>query len=181
VRLLNRNMANEYVKDSHCSYCGAAFPDGSPWPRRCPQCKNTAYRNPLPVAVVLLPIDDGLLLIRRTQEPAAGKLALPGGFIEVGETWQEAGAREVREETGFTVDAARIRLFDARSAPDGTLLVFGLAPPQSSRDMPPFAASNETSEMAVAPGPLELAFPLHTEVAAHFWKERNTDAETNAR
>ena len=180
VRLLKKDMASEYVKDSYCSYCGAAYPEDYPWPRRCPQCRNATYRNPLSVSVVLLPIDDGLLLVRRTQNPQAGKLALPGGYIEVGETWQEAGAREVREETGFTVDAAGIRLFDARSAPDGTLLVFGLAPPQSSQDMPPFVASNETSEMAVAPGPLELAFLLHTEIAARYWKEK-TDAEADVR
>ncbi len=173
-------MQTEFVKDSHCSYCGAAFPDGLSWPRRCPECQNVTYRNPLPVSVVLLPIDDGLLLVRRTQEPAAGKLALPGGFIEVGETWQEAGAREVREETGFTVDAGGIRLFDAQSAPDGTLLVFGLAPPQSSRDMPPFAPSKETSEMAVAQGAQELAFSTHTEVVARYWEGKNTDGKADA-
>lgn len=159
------------VKNSHCSYCGAAFPVALPWPRRCPHCRNVTYQNPLPVSVVLLPVDDGLLLIRRTQEPQAGKLALPGGFVEVGETWQEAGAREVGEETGITIDAGGIRLFDARSAPDGTLLVFGLAPPLPSQNLPPFVPSKETSEMTVAHGPLELAFPTHTEAAARFWKE----------
>ena len=138
------------------------------------------YRNPLPVSVVLLPIDDGLLLVRRTNDPQAGKLALPGGFIEVGETWQEAGAREVREETGFTVEAGGIRLFDALSAPDGTLLVFGLAPPFSSQDLPPFVPSSETSEMAVTRGPLELAFSTHTEVVARYWKERSEHGKAGA-
>lgn len=174
-------MANDHVKDAHCSYCGAPFPDGLSWPRRCPRCQNVTYRNPLPVSVVLLPIDDGLLLVRRTQNPSAGKLALPGGFIEVGETWQEAGAREVREETGFTVDAGGVRLFDARSAPDGTLLVFGLAQPQASQDMPPFVPSSETSEMELMRGPLELAFSTHTEVAARYWKEKDADGKADAR
>lgn len=173
-------MQEPFVKNSHCSYCGGAFPVGLPWPRRCPHCRSVTYRNPLPVSVVLLPVDDGLLLIRRAQEPQSGELALPGGFIEVGETWQEAGAREVREETGITVDAGGIRLFDARSAPDGTLLVFGLAPPQSSQDLPPFVPSAETSEMTVAREPLELAFSTHTEVAARYWKERDNDGKADA-
>lgn len=132
------------------------------------------------MSVVLLPVDNGLLLIRRTQEPQAGKLALPGGFIEVGETWQEAGARELREETGITIEAGGIRLFDTLSAPDGTLLVFGLAPPQSSRNLPLFVPSDETSEMTIARGPLQLAFSTHMEVVAHYWKEKNNHGKTDA-
>ena len=168
-------MQQEFVKDSHCSSCGTAFPADAPWPRRCPHCRNVTYRNPLPVSVVLMPIDDGLLLVRRTQNPQAGKLALPGGFIEVGETWQEAGAREVYEETGFRVEAGGIRLFDALSAPDGTVLVFGLAPRQSSQNLPPFVPSNETSEMTVVRGPIELAFSTQTQVVARYWKETFED------
>ena len=161
----------DFKKNSHCSYCGTAFVAGAPWPRRCAFCGNTTYSNPLPVSVVLLPVDDGLLLVRRTQEPQVGRWALPGGFIETGETWQEAGAREMREETGYRIDPGGIRLFDTRSAPDGTLLVFGLAAAVSSHALPPFTASNETSEAMTAMGPMELAFSTHTETADRFWKE----------
>lgn len=181
LRLLKEEMKNELVKDSHCSYCGTAFPAEMSWSRRCPCCGSVTYRNPLPVSVVLLPVDDGLLLIRRTKEPQAGKLALPGGFIEVGETWQEAGAREMHEETGITIKAGGIRLFDTRSAPDGTLLVFGLTPRQASQDLPPFVPSSETSEMMVVRGPLELAFLTHTEVAQRYWKETLEDGKTDTR
>jgi len=166
-------MPNLQQKNSHCSYCGTAFAPNAPWPRRCAFCRNTTYSNPLPVSVVLLPVDgDGLLLVRRTQEPAAGQWSLPGGFIETGETWQEAGAREVREETGLTIDPSGITLFDTRSAPDGTLLVFGLTPSRRSQDLPPLVPSNETSEFMVAQGPMMLAFSTHTETAARFWNER---------
>ena len=180
-RLFNGNMQLEFAKDTYCSHCGTAFPADAPWPHRCLHCGNATYRNPLPVSVVLLPIDDGLLLVRRTQNPQAGKLALPGGYIEVGETWQGAGAREVYEETGFTVETDSIRLFDTRSAPNGTLLVFGLAPPQSSQNMPAFVPSRETSEMRVAQGPLDLAFLTHTEVVARYWKETFEDGKTDTR
>ncbi len=165
----------EYQKNSHCSCCGAAFAADASWPRRCAHCGSVTYSNPLPVSVVLLPIDAGLLLVRRTQEPQAGRLALPGGFIETGETWQQAGAREVFEETGYTIDPAGIRLFDTLSAPDGTLLVFGLAQPVSLDALPPFTPSSETSEATVAREPMELAFSTHTETAARFWKENSHD------
>ncbi|MDQ2687807.1 MAG: NUDIX domain-containing protein [Armatimonadota bacterium] len=159
------------VKNAHCSYCGAAFPEGLAWPRTCSACGNVSYVNPLPVSVVLLPVDDGLLLIRRTVVPQIGKLALPGGFINVGESWQEAGAREVWEETGIRIAPGDIHLFDAQSAPDGTVLIFGLAPAARASDLPPFVPTNETSETVIARGPMELAFSTHTDVAARFWAQ----------
>ena len=164
-------MQSHFAKNSHCSYCGSLFPQNLPWPRCCPVCHNITYVNPLPVSVVLLPIDDGLLLVRRTQEPQAGKLSLPGGYIELGETWQQAGARELFEETGTSIHADSIHLFDTVSAPDGTVLVFGLAPARAAEGLPPFVPSNETSEMCVALGPLELAFSTHTQVMVRYWKE----------
>lgn len=160
------------MKDSYCSYCGAAFPEGLAWPRTCPACGSVSYRNPLPVCVVLLPVDGGLLLIRRTNAPQVGNLALPGGFINVGESWQEAGARELWEETGIRIAPAGIRLYDVQSAPDGTVLIFGLASAVRKADLPPFVPTNETSESVIAREPMELAFSTHTQVAGQFWAGR---------
>ena len=99
---------------SHCSFCGHRFPGGVGWPRTCEACANVSYRNPLPVAVLVLPVeDDGVLLVRRVGPPAG--LALPSGFIEYGERWQDAAAREVADETGVRIDPAAVRELRVRS------------------------------------------------------------------
>src|SRR4029079_9297124 len=104
-------------RNSHCGWCGALFAVAT-WPRAC-VCGNTSYANPIPVAVVLLPVGDGLLTIRRGIPPQLGKLALPGGFMELGETWQESAARELREETGIVVAPAGFTVFDVASTGHG--------------------------------------------------------------
>lgn len=163
------------TRHAHCSYCGAAFAAGLGWPRTCGACGNTSYLNPLPVAVLVLPVTDpggdGLLIVRRNIPPA-GKLALPGGFIDHGEAWQAAAARELREEAQVIVDPATIRELRVLSAPDGTLLVFGAAPPVAAADLPPFVPNAETQERLVAREPIELAFPLHTQVMGEWFAGR---------
>ncbi|NBE56527.1 NUDIX domain-containing protein, partial [Streptomyces boluensis] len=117
-------------KGSHCSTCGAPYGPVSGWPRRCPACGDTAYRNPLPVAVALLPAEyadaagthAGLVVVTRAIAPARGTLALPGGFIDHHEDWRHAVVRELAEETGILASAADVRLADALSSPDGHLL-----------------------------------------------------------
>jgi ADP-ribose pyrophosphatase YjhB (NUDIX family) len=131
-----------------------------------------SYRNPIPVAVGLIPVDDGLLLIRRAVAPQIGGLALPGGFVNYGETWQEACVRELEEETGLRIPAEEVALYDALSAPEGMVLIFGLVNPRSSADLPAFAPNEETTEFVIMDGPGELAFPLHTQVATRYWSER---------
>ena len=159
-------------RNSHCSFCGVPFADDLPWPRTCGGCIQTSYLNPLPVAVVLVPVaGGGLLAVRRGIQPKLGMLALPGGYIGLGETWQEAGAREVREETGVRVDPAGIEDFRVRSAPDGTVLVFGLARPVPAEELARFEPSEEATELVVLRAPSELAFSLHTD-AAHTYFTR---------
>src|SRR5205814_8192464 len=97
---LARRTPMKLKKHSHCSYCGAAYPADAPFPRTCSPCGNTTWVNPIPVAVCLLPVDGGLLVIRRAIPPKVGELALPGGYVDLSETWQQAAARELEEETG---------------------------------------------------------------------------------
>jgi ADP-ribose pyrophosphatase YjhB (NUDIX family) len=167
---------------AHCSFCGARYPENLGWPRTCPACGHTAYRNPLPVAVVLVPVGDGLLVIRRLVEPRVGQLALPGGYINFGESWQEAGAREVMEETGVSIDPANIREFRVRSAPDGTVLIFGISEPTDPAALAEFKPTAEATECAVIHAPVELAFSLHSEaVAAYFERRERADTASSTR
>jgi 8-oxo-dGTP diphosphatase len=65
---------------------------------------------------VVIPAEEGVVLIRRGSEPFEGQWALPGGFVELGETVEAAAVREVAEETGLAVELAR--LVGVYSAPD---------------------------------------------------------------
>jgi ADP-ribose pyrophosphatase YjhB (NUDIX family) len=116
---------------------------------------------------MLVPVAGGVLAVRRAIEPGYGQLALPGGYLNIDETWQAAGAREVFEETGVSIDPAGIREFAVRSTRDGSLLVFGLAGPLA--DLPPFQYDAETAECLVLNAPADLAFPLHTEILAEYF------------
>lgn len=159
----------------HCGHCGAPFGADAGWPRVCPACGATTYRNPLPVAVALLPVTGdgpqdapGLVVVTRAIEPALGGTALPGGFIDHGEDWKQAVVRELREETGIEAAPEDVRLADALSSPHGHLLLFGLLPPRPADVLPPVRPTDETDGWHILRGPEELAFPLHT-VAVRNW------------
>jgi ADP-ribose pyrophosphatase YjhB (NUDIX family) len=116
------------------------------------------------------PVGAGLLVVRRGIPPARDRLALPGGFIDVGETWQAAAVRELYEETGVHADASAVRLYDTLSAPDGTLLVFGLLPALADASaIPPSQPNDESLGWEILYGPTELGFSLHTAVTGRFF------------
>jgi ADP-ribose pyrophosphatase YjhB (NUDIX family) len=163
------------LTDSHCSTCGTPYADPASWPRTCPACGHTAYRNPLPVAVCLLPVRDedgtGLVVIRRTIEPSKGRLALPGGFIDHGESWQQAVVRELSEETGIAAPARDVTLADALTDEvGGYLLLFGLLPVRPAAELPPSVPTDETEGYQLLHKATELGFPLHT-LAVRRWFE----------
>lgn len=167
------------IRDSFCSFCGAAFAEGLKYPRTCGKCQTQIWSNPVPVSVVLVPVrhesGEGLLIVRRSIEPKKGLLALTGGFLEDHETWQQGGAREVREETGVTIDPTTLSSFWFTStAPrPNRVLLFSVARPIEASVMPPFVASNETSERGLIFGPDDLeqlfAFELHAAAVQRYF------------
>jgi 8-oxo-dGTP diphosphatase len=77
----------------------------------------------IPCVGAVITDDQGrLLLIKRGHEPAAGRWSLPGGRIEPGETDAQALEREMREETGLTVQAGPLVGRVQRPAPGGQVL-----------------------------------------------------------
>ena len=156
-------------RDDFCSFCGTRH-TMTAYPKQCGICHQVTYRNAVAVGVGLVPVNQGLLVIRRGIPPHVGELALPGGFKEVDETWEEGIAREVFEETGVRVDPAGITLAGVKTAHNGTVLVFGLcAPVVLPADPYPFVPDPETREVLVLDRFEELCFPHHTAMARWFW------------
>jgi ADP-ribose pyrophosphatase YjhB (NUDIX family) len=158
-------------KFAHCGYCGRAFEPDQAWPRTCAGCNEISWRNPLPVVVTLVPVDNGLLCVRRTIEPRVGWLSLPGGFLDDGESWQAGCVRELFEETNVRIAPGEIELFRVLSPdpPWGYVLIFGLARPRTEKELPPFTGNSESSERLILTAPEELAFPTHTQVVAEYF------------
>lgn len=165
-------MTLQPQRNSHCSFCGHPFASQQPWPRVCVNCQSVSYLNPLPVAVMIVPVGEGVMVVRRGVEPRKGAIALPGGFIDHGESWQAACAREVFEETGVRIDVASVTLLAVHSAPDGTVLIFGTCPPRSLEALPSFEPNAEVPERFIIDEALTLAFPLHTRVLADWFAGR---------
>lgn len=170
------------MRDTYCSHCGASFGGVTTYPRTCAKCSTTLWANPIPVSVVLVPVMkgglEGLLCVRRSIEPKAGLLALTGGFLEEHETWQQGGAREVREETQVLVEPASLTAFwftSTQPRPDRVLL-FSLAPPLDAATLRPFTPTNETSERGLVFGPDGLdelfAFDLHVAAMRRYFAAR---------
>jgi ADP-ribose pyrophosphatase YjhB (NUDIX family) len=159
-----------HAKNSHCSYCGAAFPRNLPWPRKCLACGTKSYLNPLPVVVAIVPAGNGLVTVRRNIEPQKGTLTLPGGYLDLGESWQEGASRELLEETGIAVPPEDFRLYDVANGLDHTIVILGLAAPQPRSSLDPFSSA-ETQEVVLIDRPRDLGFPLHTLVVRRYFAE----------
>jgi ADP-ribose pyrophosphatase YjhB (NUDIX family) len=129
------------------------------------------FHNPPTVVVVLVPVESGLLLVRRAARDTHGKLALPGGFQEVEDiTWQNAGCREVFEETGIRLDPTRLVQLGTETVENGKVnLLFAMyirrLPDPASR-----AANNEILEVLTAAEPVEAAFETHTNRIREFFR-----------
>jgi 8-oxo-dGTP pyrophosphatase MutT (NUDIX family) len=168
------------AKNTHCSFCGAYFINQGSFPKKCVVCDNTTYSNPLPVSVSLIRASTngciGILLVQRNVEPQAGAWALPGGYLETGETWSEGAAREVREETGILLDPERIKCYGvANASTTSSLLIFNTYDDVIDWDKFNFTPNREVSDLDLCFIPTELAFPSHTTYLKKYLQELTGD------
>lgn len=75
--------------------------DGTPR-LHCKNCGFIRFRNPSPSAGTIAIMNNRIVMIQRGRPPSKGKWAFPSGFIEIGETPEEAALREMEEESGVT-------------------------------------------------------------------------------
>jgi len=114
-------------------------------------------------AVILLNKRKDLVLIRRKNPPFQGELALPGGFVDIGETIEEACIREAYEETNINIKL--IGLIGVFSKPDRdprghTVSIAFLCEPKTKKESP--KAKDDAAALEIIPltkiSSLKLAF-----------------------
>lgn len=81
----------------------------------CDDCGKTHYQNPNVLVATYVCVGESMLWIKRGTAPAAGKWAIPGGYMENDETPEAGASRELREETGIEVAANKMILVSVSS------------------------------------------------------------------
>jgi 8-oxo-dGTP diphosphatase len=130
------------------------------------------YRNPVPAVDLVIEMPGGIVLIKRAREPYGW--ALPGGFVEEGETVEEAAVREAREETRLDVEL--IEQFAVYSDPrrdprQHTLSIVFIARAEGAVE-----ASDDAAEAGIFPAsglPSPLCFD-HARILDDFRRYRET-------
>ena len=109
-----------------CPRCGGnlelrALKDGEPSRLVCVACGYVFYLDPKVAACTICMLDGGIVLLRRSIEPAVGKWVFPGGFVDRGEAVEAAAVRETKEEVNLKVSLTGI--LDVYSFPSSPVVV----------------------------------------------------------
>jgi NADH pyrophosphatase NudC (nudix superfamily) len=118
----------------------------------CTACNAVHYQNPKVLVVAMISRGSQVLLCRRAHAPSAGLWNAPSGFMEEGETLEQAAARETFEETGVTID------------PDNLILYTIANLPFISEVYITFRATIEHPRIECGPESLEAAFFSESEI-----------------
>jgi NAD+ diphosphatase len=107
-----------------CGRCAAATePAPGERARRCPTCGAVFHPSIPPAVIILVESDDGRILLARNASFPPGMFSAVAGFVEVGESLEQAACREVAEEVGVQID--RLRYFGSQPWPFGRSLMIG--------------------------------------------------------
>lgn len=75
---------------------------------RCVECDRVIYSDPKVAVAAIVPIDDGIVLLKRAIQPQIGMWSFPSGYVDRGEKLERALEREVLEECGLVVNVGRL-------------------------------------------------------------------------
>ncbi len=163
----------------YCSNCGEKvteiIPQGDDRLRHvCEACKTVHYQNPKIVAGCIPVWENRLLLCRRAIEPRHGLWTLPAGFMENGESTEQAASRETREEACATVE--NMRLYGVFSIPHINQVYMMFRADMRNGEYQPGRESLDVQLYEKAQIPWsELAFPVVKLTLEHYF----TDMEKN--
>jgi 8-oxo-dGTP diphosphatase len=149
---------NPALEDApYCPRCRAEVVVEFPRSVACPACGYRAFHNPKPVACAIPRDDEGrVVLLRRAFDPGAGLWTFPGGFVDLGESVEDAARREVREELEIDVELGGLVGVYSRNDDRIVLVVFAARPLGAPR-----TTEEATEVQAFAPADIpwdELAF-----------------------
>jgi ADP-ribose pyrophosphatase YjhB (NUDIX family) len=154
----HRSLNPALDRTRFCPHCGAPEPSIE-YPRslHCQACDHRAFFNPSPVAGAIPRTPDGRIwLLRRGFHEGAGLWTFPGGFVDLGETVEEAARREAREEMCIDVELGRLVGVYSRPQERIVLVVYDAVPLGEPQTTP-----EATEVRAFAPAELpwdEMAF-----------------------
>jgi 8-oxo-dGTP diphosphatase len=96
------NPALEDVR--FCPRCGSEADIAFPRSITCSSCGYGAFYNPKPVACAIpTTTEDEIILLRRGYQPSRGRWSMPGGFVDLGESVEDAAIRETKEELNIDI------------------------------------------------------------------------------
>ena len=149
---------NPALQDAkYCPRCGEAAEVAYPRSITCPHCGYGAYYNPKPVAAAIpVTADEHIVLLRRGFDPGKDLWTFPGGFVDLGETVEEAAQRETREEIRADVELTDLVGVYSRATERIVLIVFA-----ASIRVEPQTTAEALQVQAFAPDEIpweELAF-----------------------
>jgi 8-oxo-dGTP diphosphatase len=165
---------DEEVPDlGFCQRCGGSLADMRSLgrPLVCSGCGFVTWQNPKLATGVVVEHMGSILLVRRNHEPMYGRWSFPSGFVDRGETVEDAACREVLEETA--VEVVLEQLLGVYSS-EGDPVVFIAYAGHTTGGSP--QAGPEAIELGLfPPGQLpELAFDHDSDILAAWWRARGT-------
>jgi ADP-ribose pyrophosphatase YjhB (NUDIX family) len=122
---MDRSLNPALADARFCPRCGRPAEVKFPRQIACLHCGYSAYYNPKPVACAI-PIDDdgNVILLRRGFDPGRGLWTFPGGFVDLGESVEEAVHRETDEELRIPIEIKELVGVYSRAGDRVVLIVY---------------------------------------------------------